>query len=528
MTVVDRKNVRNVLFIMCDQLRWDYLSCYGHAELATPNIDKLAQRGVRFDAAYVQSAVCVPSRMSYYTGRYVCSHGSTWNYVPLSLVQNTLGDFLKGAGLEAVLAGKTHVIPDKLGLQRFGLEPDSALGTYYLHGGFNEMDRYDGHGSPGTESGYADYLRKNGYDSDDPWSDFVIGATDEKGSFADGWLLRNAHLPARVDRRHSETAYMTDRALDFIREKGEQPWVLHLSYIKPHWPLMAPKPYHDMYRHVDTGPIISPSAETAAPHPVLRAYREAHEDCLSYGNEEVVRHVRPTYMGLIKEVDDHIGRLAAELESMGRLDDTLIIFCADHGDQLGDHGLGEKELFYEQAVRVPFIVVDPRESADATRGTAEGRFVESIDVLPTMLDALGLPVPDHLLEGRSLLPLLRGEQVRGWRDCVFSELDYAFRDARVLLQRKPDECYAWMVRDARWKYIHYQGLRPQLFDMSADPQEIHDLGEDPAYADVRSAMKDRLADWLMERKRRITIDNAAVEQTTEGWKGLGNMKIGVW
>jgi len=528
MTVAGQDRVRNVLFIMCDQLRWDYLSCYGHRVLETPNIDSLAKRGVRFDAAYVQSACCVPSRMSYYTGRYVSSHGATWNYVPLSVVQNTLGDFLKEAGLEAALAGKTHVIPDKLGLQRFGLDADGSLGRHYLQGGFAEKDRYDGHSSPGSESGYADYLRKQGYDSEDPWTDYAIGALDHDGQAVSGWLLRNAHFPARVDRRHSETAYMTGRALEYIRAKGEEPWVLHLSYIKPHWPLMAPEPYHDMYRDADTGPIISPAAETNTPHPVLQAYRQAHEDCISYGKEDVVRHVRPTYMGLIKEVDDHIGRLMNELDVLGRLDDTLIVFCADHGDQLGDHGLGEKELFYEQAVRVPLIVVDPRKSADATRGTAESRFVESIDVLPTMLDVLGLPLPDHLLEGRSLRPILHGEQPDDWRDCVFSELDYAFRDARLLLKRRPDECYAWMVRDARWKYIHYQGYRPQLFDMRDDPQEIHDLGEDPQYEDVRRRMKDRLADWLMERKRRTTIDNATVEQTTEGWKNLGFMKIGVW
>jgi arylsulfatase A-like enzyme len=526
-TTSDIRPLRNVLFIMCDQLRWDYLSCYGHPTLDTPHIDALARAGVRFDAAYVQSAVCVPSRMSYYTGRYVTSHGSTWNYVPLSVVQRTLGDYLNDAGLEAVLAGKTHVIPDRLGLERFGVAADSPRGQMYLHGGFLELDRYDGHASPGDESGYARYLRDLGYYSEDPWFDFAIGAIDENGEFANGWLLRNAHLAARVDRKHSETAYMTDCALDFIRGKGDEPWVLHLSYIKPHWPLMAPAPYNAMYRTAETGPIIPVDAETAPPHPVLHAYRSAHEDCLSYAREDVARHVRPTYMGLVKEVDDHIGRLTAELKRLGRLEDTLIIFCSDHGDHLGDHGLGEKELFYEQAVRVPLIVVDPRAAADHTRGSVEKRFVEAVDVLPTILQGLGLPQPDHLLEGRSLLPLLHGKEPESWRDCVFSELDYAFRDARLALRRRPDECYAWMVRTSRWKYVHYQGLRPQLFDMAEDPDEVHDRGSDPSLHHVRAELKDRLSDWLMTRKRRITLDNATVERTTEGWKNL-DMQIGVW
>lgn len=520
-------NVRNVLFIMSDQLRADHLSCYGSRTLQTPHIDSLAERGVRFDAAYVQSASCVPSRMSYYTGRYVSSHGATWNYVPLSIVENTLGDHLRGAGLAATVAGKTHVIPDQMGLARFQVPVQSDMGVYYRVGGFDELDRYDGHSRPGAESGYADYLRENGYAGSDPWTEYVIGACDEQGRPADGWLLRNAHLPARVDRKHSETAYMTQRALDFIREKGENPWVLHLSYIKPHWPLMAPAPYHDMYRGQDIGAIIDVQQESGPTHPVLDAYRKAHDDCLSFGRREVAEHVRPTYMGLVKELDDQIGHLLAELESMGRLQDTLIIFCADHGDMLGDHGLGEKELFYEAAVKVPFIVYDPRPSADATRGSACGHLVESIDVIPTLLEALGLPVPHHVLEGRSLLPLLRGETVEHWRDSVFAELDYAFREARRYLGRGVDECYAWMVRDHQWKYVHYMGYRPQLFDMQTDPDELKDLGEDPAYAEVRARMKEKLMDWILARKRRTTVDYETVERETEGWKKM-EMKIGIW
>ncbi|WP_397475189.1 sulfatase-like hydrolase/transferase [Pusillimonas sp.] len=520
------RHVQNVLFIMSDQLRWDYLSCYGSSIMHTPNIDQLAARGVRFDAAYVQSASCVPSRMSYYTGRYVTSHGATWNYVPLSIVENTLGDHLRSAGLEATVAGKTHVIPDQLGLRRFNIPVQSELGKYYRVGGFDELDRYDGHARPGVESGYADYLRGKGYDSEDPWTEFVIGASDDDGRFADGWLLRNAHLPARVDKAHSETAYMTDRAIDFIRQKAEAPWVLHLSYIKPHWPLMAPAPYHEMYRGKDIGPIIG-AQDTQDVHPVVEAYRNAHEDCLSFGRKEVVEHVRPTYMGLVKELDDHIGRLMTELDSMGRLQDTLIIFCADHGDMLGDHGLGEKELFYEAAVKTPLIVYDPRPGANSTRGAACGHLVESIDVIPTILDALGREIPEHVLEGRSLMPLVHGEVMENWRDAVFAELDYSFRDARRYLKREVDECYAWMVRDHEWKYVHYMGYRPQLFDMRDDPDELVDLGADPAHEQTRHLMKAKLFEWLLTRKRRTTVDHQTVERQTEGWKQV-DMKIGVW
>jgi arylsulfatase A-like enzyme len=495
--------------------------------LQTPTIDELARRGVRFDRAYVQSPVCVPSRMSFYSGRYVSSHGTTWNHVPFPADQITLGDHLARAGRAATLAGKTHVIPDVASLERLGLPPDSTQARLRLDGGFGELDRYDGHSPPGRESGYADYLRERGYQSEDPWTDFVIGALDTHGEKASGWLLRNAHLPSRVAEAHSETAYMTDRALHYIDAQGNKPWVLHLSYIKPHWPLLAPAPYHAMYRDADSGRILRADPATENAHPVVQAYRKAHEDCRSYAQEEVVRHVRPTYMGLVKQVDDHLRRVIDFLDRTGQSKDTLIVFTADHGDHLGDHGLGEKELFYEQAVRVPMIVVDPRPGANATRGTASDALVEAVDVVPTILDALGLDPADHVVEGRSLRPLLDGSGAVQWRDAAFSELDYAFRDARRTLGRRVDECQGWMVRTQRWKYVHWRGMRPQLFDMQHDPDELRDLGDAPALDSVRTEMRDRLLEWHCARKVRTTVDHQTVQRRTEDWRGNG-IFIGVW
>lgn len=522
-----RQPLRNVLFVMCDQLRWDYISCYGHPSLQTPAIDALAARGVRFDSAYVQSPVCVPSRMSFYTGRYVGSHGTTWNHVPLSVGEQTLGDHLAKAGRLAVLAGKTHVVPDVEGLRRLGIAAESPEGRLRLDGGFVQIDRYDGHAPPGDESGYADYLRRCGYPGNDPWSDFVVTGLDEHGAKASGWLLRNAHLPALVREEHSETAYMTDRAIEFIESQGDESWMLHLSYIKPHWPLIAPAPYHEMFRSSDTGRIIRADPRSENPHPVLQAYRKAHEDCLSYANEEVVRHVRPTYMGLVRQVDDHLQRVLDCLDRNGRAKDTLIVFTSDHGDHLGDHGLGEKELFYEQAVRVPLIVVDPRQCADATRGRVIDAFVESVDIVPTLLEAIGLdPVP-HIVEGRSLLPLIEGRGATNWREAVYSELDFSFRSARHVLGLDVDGCHGWMARTRRWKYVHWKGMRPQLFDLPQDPDELVDLGDAPGYDDVRAEMRQRLMEWSLNRKVRTAVDAAVVDRRTEDWRRNG-LFIGVW
>ena len=517
----------NVLFIMADQLRWDHLSCAGHPHLHTPNIDALAQRGVRFSQAYVTSGVCGPSRMSYYTGRYPISHGATWNRVPLSIGEVTLGEYLRDHAAahpqapahDLWLAGKTHVMPDHAGFKRLSIEGQSELGHLLWRGGFRELDRHDGHHETRDIDGYSGWLRAQGYDSPEPWSDYVISAINEQGQVVSGWHMRNVHLPSRVKAAHSETAYMTTQALDFMRRQGSQPWVLHLSYVKPHWPYMAPAPYHALYQADQCLPTVKRESELQGAHPVVAAYRQ-HEESQTFARDEVVRHVRPAYQGLIKQLDDELGRLFQEMDGMGRLDDTLVIFCADHGDFLGDHWLGEKELFYDTVQRVPFIVVDPRKSADATRGTTDDRFVECVDVVPTILDALGIPIPSHRIEGRSLLPLLQG-QTPPWRDFVYAELDYGFKQARERLGRHPQQCRAFSLRTATHRYVNWLDLPEQLYDLRCDPDQFEDLGQDTGTAALRSQLRDQLLDFLAHRKHRTTLSDEAVIAGTNKHKAAG-------
>ena len=513
--------VRNLLFVMCDQLRADHLSCYGHPRLATPSLDALAARGARFENAFVQSGVCGPSRMSFYTGRYVSSHGATWNRVPLSIAEWTLGDHLRAAGRELTLIGKTHVMPDRGGLARFGLDGASELGELLARGSFVEALRHDGHHAE-PQARYADWLRAHGYAGDDPWTDYVIGVTDGAGRVRSGWEMRNCRWPARVAEPHSETAYTTDQALEFIRAQGERPWALHLSYVKPHWPYVAPAPYHALYGAADALPVRRDPAELVDPHPVLAAYRR-QEECANFARDEVIAAVRPAYMGLVRQIDDHLGRIWRLLDELGRWEDTLVVFTSDHGDFLGDHWLGEKEHFFDTVQRVPLIVAAP----GAVAGRRVEALVEAIDVVPTVLAAFGLPAARHRVEGRSLLPWLAGEPPRAWRDAVFSELDWSYREARRTLGREPDRCHAWMVRTADWKYAHWLDLPPQLFDLRADPDEFHDLGRVPALEARRQEMRARLFDWFCGLKRRTTVALEEVEQGTAAHKRAG-VFFGQW
>lgn len=520
---------RNILFIMADQLRWDHLSCYGHPHLATPHIDALAARGLRFDRAFVQAPVCGPSRMSFYTGRTVHSHGATWNFVPLPIGEHTLGDYLRPHGVRVAVAGKTHIFPDAAEMARLGVARESEPGMTIAEGGFEPFERDDGeHPDKRTDRTlrYNQYLRGLGYDGENPWHSWANSAAGPGGEVLSGWSLRNCHLPARVREEHSETAWMTDRAIDFIRESGERPWLLHLSYIKPHWPYMAPAPYHAMYDARHLLPVVKHESERADPHPVFRAFMEM-DAARAFGRDEVRAHVLPAYMGLVKQIDDHVGRVVAALREAGRLEDTLIVFTSDHGDYLGDHWLGEKELFHDCSVRIPLIIVDPSDRADATRGSAETRLVEAIDLVPTFLDALGVELPTHRLEGRSLLPLLHGESP-AWREAVFSELDFAFYRARRSLGLGVNEARCWMIRTARWKYVAFKAFdRAQLFDLESDPDELVDLGQSAAHAAVRAELQAMLFARLADRRNRVTVSDAAVEARTDGARANGVI-IGEW
>jgi arylsulfatase A-like enzyme len=235
---------------MCDQLRHDYLSCSGHPTIGTSNIDAFARRGVRFDRAFVQSPVCGPSRMSFYTGRYVASHGATWNGVPLRVGEPTAGDWLRPLGLEVALCGKTHMRPDLAGLERLAIESASDTARRHRECGFDAFIRDDGlhpdqHLDPSLA--YNEWLRGQGYAGANPWHEFANSAEGPDGEVLSGWLLRHSRLPARVAEPDSETAWMTDRAISFMESRGDRPFLLHLSYIKPHWPYIAPAPYHAMF-----------------------------------------------------------------------------------------------------------------------------------------------------------------------------------------------------------------------------------------------------------------------------------------
>lgn len=522
---------KNILFIMFDQLRWDYLSCYGHPHLHTPNIDKLASKGVRFDRAFIQSPLCGPSRMSTYTGRYTHSHGASWNQVPLKVGELTMGDHLRDAGMDCWLVGKTHMEADAEGMQRLGIDPQSKIGRRVAECGFDVFERDDGMRPEGPggfydEGGalkYNEYLRSKGYGGDNPWHDYANSGIDDEGNVLSGWFLENSDKPANIAEEDSETPYMTRRGMEFIEAQGDKPWCCHLSYIKPHWPYIVPEPYASMY-----GPntFLQPARtqdEFDNAHPVFKGFM-GQPIAKALADETVRNKVLGAYMGLIKQCDDQMGVLFDWLEKTGRMDDTMIVLTSDHGDFMGDHWLGEKTFFQNSSVRVPLIIYDPSEEADKTRGTVCDELVQCIDFAPTFVEVAGKDPEslNHILEGKSLLPLLHGTADTPPNDFVICEYDYSASPLAKRLGIDTVQARMFMIANKEWKLIHFEsGHRPMLYDLRNDPDELRDLGDSAEHAEIIAQLYDQLSTWSRRPSARTTMPRAVLTSKRSGANDRG-------
>ena len=519
---------KNILFIMCDQLRYDYLGCTGHPTIKTPTIDALAKRGVNFTNTYCQAPTCGPSRNSFYTGRYISSHGTSALHAPLRVGEMNIGHHLNPLGVRTVLVGKSHMVGDTDGMERLGIDPQGNMGEFLAQAGWEIYERDDGvHPELLVKPGlpYNEYLKSKGYGDENPWH-WAANSVETEEGVRSGFFNDRVDLPARVADEDSETPYMTRRAMDFLAEDdGERPWVLHLSYIKPHWPYVAPAPYNDMYSAEDIIPSIRDDAELKDPNSLVEHFR-TRVSAKTFSRDEARERVIPAYMGLITQIDDQLGILFDFMEKRGLMDNTMIVFTSDHGDYLGDHWMGDKEYFHDQAVKVPLIVVDPDSSCDPTRGTKDDSLVECIDLLPTFVEYYGGEIPKNILEGRSLLPRLRGEPVQ-WRDYAISEIDYSFTVFREKTGRMPLECCAYMVATKEWKYVHAPGFDPVLFDLINDPDELKDLGRSPEHTDVARMMFNKLADWALQYRQRVACSEERAVRMTGIEEKLGVL-IGYW
>ena len=435
----------NALVIMSDQHTRRMSGCYGHPQVKTPNLDRLAESGVRFDYGYSNNPICVPSRANFLTGRYVHETGNWDNGHPyIGDEAPSWGHRLGNAGHQVTAIGKLHYRDnaDDNGLA------DSRVSLNVLDG------KGDIFGCMRWRPMPLDFMVKNVLEAsagECPYTRFDTAVGDEAVS----WLNKEA--------------------LD-----ESKPWALFVSFAYPHFPFIVPEEFKSMYPN-ESVPLPHQWERSNWPdHPFwddVREWRYALGDAPV--DEGVVRNAISAYFGMISFMDHQIGRVLEALEESGQSGNTRIIYTSDHGEMLGSYGLWGKSCMYDDSVGVPFIVAGP----DIPAGRVSDQNVSIVDCFPSVLDCVDVPLEeeDADLPGTSLWPIATGESTPN--RIAFSEYHALFSTVGN-----------YMVKDDRYKLVYYAGNRypPNLFDLQDDPSELVDLGQDPTHADTVARLETEL------------------------------------
>ncbi len=516
---------KNVLMIVADQWRGDGIHALGAKHVVTPTLDALAAEGIAFRSHFGQTHPCAPSRASLFTGKYLMNHRVANNGTPLDSRHSNLALEARKAGYDPVLFGYTdttadprrHHPNDPLRHTYEGVLPGVTEGLVLREDPKPWLARL-------KTLGYGDRLNRETVYR--PRPGFAVPA-DRGASYA----------PPIYAAEHSDTAFLTDSALEWLAGNEDRPWFMLLCYLRPHPPLIAPEPYNSI---VDPADVPMPRRartreDEARQHPYTDYLIETKpladivpggEGLIADVSERDLRQLRATHYGLMAEVDAHIGRIIARLKERGQYDDTLILFTSDHADELGEHYLFNKSSYFDEAVHVPLIIRDPQLGPDR-RGLRIDRFTEAIDLMPTILDWLGLEVP-HDVDGMSLLPLMRGDDVPGWRDAVHWERD--FRDVLNLVPERwfglsPDQCAFAVIRDEAFKYVHFSGLPPAFYDLREDPGQLVNRAGDPALREQQLDYAQKMLTWRMMHADRTLTNHLSVPGGTHHWRGARNQPV---
>ncbi|MCC6364812.1 MAG: sulfatase-like hydrolase/transferase [Bryobacterales bacterium] len=459
----------NVLWIMADQFRFDCLGANGNKLIRTPALDALAARSANFQNAFVQAPVCVPSRASYFTGRYPHSHKNRVNYTPLDSREALAQQMFHEAGYLIGSAGKLHYYPPTVQHAR-------SLGwdRVQLDDGVTATDQY------------SDYFTWRSLVDPEPMLPYQTAAP----------IPGKNPYRAAIAYAYTPTAWTGMEARRMLGEfaNSGRPFFQFVSFFKPHSPYTVPQPYDVMYDNVE---IPLPKRVTLddihkLPLPVQKQIlRGKPQYDLDRGRLEWIYR---SYYASVSMVDREIGALLSDLDRLGKASNTIVIFSTDHGDQLLEHGLEGKNVFFEASVHVPFLLSFPGRIAPGNRD----ELIEMVDVLPTLLDSCGLPARKNI-QGRSLA---KPHQ----RDFVFAEniIPEVITSGSLNLPYEPGKGVggilhpdAKMIRTRRWKLNYYPGNGGELYDLQNDPGEERNLYTDPASQSTVRELKDHLLDFLI-------------------------------
>jgi arylsulfatase A-like enzyme len=446
----------NILWICTDQQRYDTIGALGNGHVHTPNLDRLVAEGVAFTHAFCQSPICTPSRASFLTGMYpssvhACTNGNDVWAGAAPLISRLLAD----AGYDTGLAGKLHLA----GAQG-RIEPRGDDGYRVFEWSHHPENNWpEGHA-------YADWLRARDYDPDRVHS-------------------HPEELPVELH----QTMWCAERAMAFMEEAGDRPWLMSVNPFDPHAPFDPPG---EMLRRFDPEALTDPLFRESDLESQARLAAD-FQNPARRPDEFDARQVKAAYYAMIELIDMAVGRVVERLERLGQRERTIVIFTSDHGEMLGDHGLLLKGCrFYEGLVRVPLIISWPGHIRAGLRSDA---LVELTDLMPTLLEACGLSIPERV-QGRSLLLILTGQaDAHRHRDFVRCEYYRALNPGAP--GRRFEGSYATMIRDRHHKLVTYHGHDVgELFDLDQDPGEFNNLWDDPAFGDVRFSLLKRSFDAL--------------------------------
>ena len=486
---------RNVLIVVADQWRGDCLSALGHPAAKTPAVDRLAADATLFRRHYTVASPCGPARASLLTGLYAMNHRSIRNGTPLDSRHATLPGEARRLGYAPALFGYTDTSADP----RLYPPDHQALRTYEgVMAGFDLACVLLEDVEP-----WAKHLAERGYPVPPEPRDLYRPA---EGAPTFG-------SPASYRAEDSDTAFLADRFLDWLGNRGEEPWFAFLAFIRPHPPWIAPAPWHAAIDPADVPPPRRAASieDQRALHPWLRwrldtlprtawaQGRSVHPGKLS---DAELSALRATYLGLVAEFDHHLGRILDALKASGQLDDTLVIVTADHGETLGDHWILGKEGWFDEAFHIPLIVRDPRRPTG--RGRAVEAFTENVDIMPTVLDWLDA-APPAACDGHSLLDWVAGDTPERWRAHAHWEFDFrdvAKQGAERALGLHSDECQFAVLRGERYEYVHSPALPPLFFDLAGDPDRLRDRSTDPAAAAAMMESAQAMLSWRMRHAER--------------------------
>jgi arylsulfatase len=460
----------NLLFIYADQHRTDVMGCAGNDVVATPHLDRLAAEGVRFDHAWTESPICQPARASLLTGRYPSDHGVLGNFAGDCQPEwDTFPRRLQQGGYTTASIGKTHFSSWPMAVEPGTPAPtDEWIASFGFDHVVEEFDRYVHLGD--WETPYMRFLRE--HDALEPYQE-VVAANFRIGDRH--WNGVTSPLPQELDL----TCFLADEAQQWIgSQPADEPWFLQLSFVQPHVPLMGDPTWADHYAEaaIERGPRSEPvptTDEWATHLAFLR--KHSHSELLT---DDFVLAGARQYYAMVSLIDQRIGDLLAQLEERGQLDNTWIVYSADHGEMLGDHGLMAKMNFYRSSVRVPLIVRPP----SGTTGRVETAPVQAFDIAATLLDAGSAAALDGA-PSQSLVPLVTGN-------------GGTTREHAVSMIRMRPGMPTWQaITDGRWRATINAdtGQASGLFDLDTDPDEAHNLVDDPTAGDVLGHLTNALA-----------------------------------